>query len=147
MKAQSAVEYLMIVAITLMIIVPTTYLFYTYSRESTEQIVYPQIDDIGSNIINSAESVYYSGEYSKIVIDINMPERINDVYILYNREIVFDVESEAGSSEIVFFSDVNVTSDSCIAEKCNLDIASSGIKKIKLESINQGKQVIIEKVG
>jgi len=147
MKAQSAMEYLMIVAITLMIIVPTTYLFYTYSKQSIEQAVYPQINDIGTNIINNAESVYYSGEHSKIVMDINMPDKINDIYILENRELVFDVESESGSNEVVFFSNINITSNSCAAGKCNLsNIASSGVKQIKIESINQGNQVIIEKV-
>lgn len=152
MKAQSALEYLMIIAITLIIIVPTTYLFSTYSRHSAEQIIYSQINDIGINIINNANFIYQSGEYSKIVMDINMPEKINDVYILYNRELVFNIESEFGSNEMVFFSNANIVSDSCTPEGCSLcercdlsDIASSGIKKIKIESINQGKQVLIKK--
>lgn len=147
MKSQSALEYLMIVAITLTMIVPMTYLFYTYSKESTEQVVYPQINEIGRTIVNNAESVYYSGEHSKIVIDVNMPDRINDVNILYNKELVFEIETELGTNEMVFFSNINITSTPSTAGECNLsDIASSGIKKIKLESVNQGKQVNITKV-
>ncbi|MBL7054700.1 hypothetical protein ISS05_02995 [Candidatus Woesearchaeota archaeon] len=154
-KAQSALEYLMIIALTLAIIVPTAYLFFSYSRESTEQITYPQISEIGLSIMNNAGSVYYSGEYSKIVMDVSMPERINDVYILYNRELVFEVDSDSGTSDVVFFSDISIISDSCIpagcdlaCEKCDLsDLASAGIKKIKLESVNLGTQVNIAKVG
>lgn len=159
MKAQSALEYLMIVAIVFMIIIPTVYLFYSYSKESTEQITYPQINEIGINIMNNAESVYYSGEHSKIVIDVSMPDRITDVYILYNRELVFNISTELGTNEMVFFSNVDIISnpDSCtpsgcssccsICDKCDLsDILSSGIKKIKIESVNQGKQVNITKV-
>ena len=148
MKAQSALEYLMIIAVTLMIIIPTVYLLYSYSKQSTEEMIYPQINEIGISIINNAESVYYSGEHSKIVITVNMPDKINDVYILYNRELVFDIETELGSNEMVFFSDIDITSDSCIAERCDLsDIAPSGIKKIKVQSINQGQQVLINKTG
>jgi hypothetical protein len=147
MKAQSALEYLMVVAITLMVIVPATFLFYGYSKESTEQIIYPRIGDIGRSIIDNAETVYYSGEHSKIVMNLDMPAKVNDIYILYNRELVFEVEGEAGVSELVFFSDVNITSDSCIVERCDLsNIASAGPKKVKLESINKGKEVLINKV-
>jgi hypothetical protein len=146
MKAQSALEYLMIVGITLMIILPTTYLFYSYSRQLTEETVYPQVNDIGLGIIKNAESVYYSGEHSKIVMEVSMPDKIDDFYILYNRELVFDIGTDLGSNEMVFFSQINITSDSCIAEKCSLsDVASSGLKKIKIESIEGGKQVLISK--
>ncbi len=149
MKAQSALEYLMVVALTLMIIVPTTYLFYSYSKQSTDQLIYPQINGIGREIISTAESVYYSGEHSRIVMDINMPEKVNDVYILDERELVFEIEGESGNNEMVFFSDVNITSDSdsCTTVKCYVNISSSGIKKVKIESINQGREVLINKTG
>ena len=146
MKAQSALEYLMIVAITLMIILPSTYLFYTYSKQLTDEAIYPQINEIGLGIINNAHSVYFSGEYSKIVMDVNMPKKVNDIYILYNRELIFNVESDIGSSDIVFFSNINITSSSCSNDICSLsELTLSGLKKIKMESINEGKQVIITK--
>jgi len=42
-KGQTAVEYMMIVALTLGIIVPTTYLFFRYSSESNIKLIDPQI--------------------------------------------------------------------------------------------------------
>lgn len=159
MKAQSALEYLMVMAIVFMIIVPTVYLFYSYSKQSTEQMVYPQINDIGRTIINNAESVYYSGKHSKIVIDVDMPDKINDVYVLYNRELVFNISTDFGDNEMVFFSNIDLISDpdSCIpagcssccstCDRCDLSgTTSSGIKEIKIESVNQGRQVNITKV-
>jgi len=147
MKAQSALEYLLIMVLTLGIIVPTIYLIYSYSKQSTEQIIYPQINDIGINIINNAESVYYSGDYSKIVIEVNMPDKINDIYILNNKELVFNISTALGDNEMIFFTNSNLTSNSCTAEKCNLpNISSFGTKSIKLESFNQGEQVLIEKI-
>ncbi len=128
MKAQSALEYLMIIALTLGVIVPTTYLFYTYSKQSTEQIIYPRINEIGIEIINNAESVYYSGEHSKIVMDVNMPEKINDINILEDRELVFEIETELGDNEMVFFSDIPIVKGDFTG------IEGIGIKKIKLEA-------------
>ncbi len=66
MKAQSAMEYLMIIAIVFVIIVPTVYLFYSYSKQSMDQSVYSQVGEIGKGIINNAKSVYYSGSIQKL---------------------------------------------------------------------------------
>ena len=66
-KAQAALEYLLIIAMTFAIIIPTVYLFFTYSRESNIKIIDFQISSIGRNIVNTAESIYYSGENSKTV--------------------------------------------------------------------------------
>lgn len=144
MKAQAALEYLMVTAISLMVIVPTTYLFYSYSRASSQNLIYPQINDIGRTIISNSESVYFSGEYSKIVLDINIPDDINDVYIIDNRELVFETETDLGFNDLVFFSLVNITFEDCTDSMCNLSsLANSGIKEIKLEVISQGKQVLI----
>ena len=135
MKAQSALEYLTIIAIVFVIIVPTVYLFYSYSRQSMEKSVYSQVGEIGRVILNNAKSVYYSGEHSKVVIEAYLPDNIKDTYLLHNRELVFEIEGDSGDNEMIFFSDINLTSGSCDAEKCDLsDLISSGTKKIKLEA-------------
>lgn len=139
MKAQSALEYLTIIAIVFVIIVPTVYLFYSYSRQSMEQSVYSQVGEIGRALLNNAKSVYYSGEHSKVVIEAYLPDNIQDTYLLYNRELVFEIEAGSGDNEMIFFSDINLTSGSCDSGRCNLsDLASSGTKKIKLEAQENG---------
>ncbi len=155
-KAQSALEYLMIIALTLGIIVPTTYLFFRYSSESNVQIVDVQVNQIGRNIIDAAESVYFSGEGSKITVELNMPKNVVDVYILANRELVFRISYEIGETEAVFFSSAGIpltsddTSDDCVNNgNCDLSsIAGVGLKKIKIQSIGDGSggtEVLIEK--
>jgi len=130
-KAQSALEYLMVIALAMGIIVPITYMFFQYSSESNVQIIDVQVTQIGRNIIDTAESVYYSGEGSKIVLEINMPENVEDVYIIADRELVFKVITELGETEIVFFSDIDIT----IAEDGDLtDIAGVGRKKVEIKS-------------
>jgi len=139
-RAQSALEYLMVIALAMGIIVPITYMFFQYSSESNVQIIDVQVTQIGRNIIDTAESVYYSGEGSKIVLEINMPENVEDVYIIADRELVFKVITELGETEIVFFSDIDII----IAEDGDLtDIAGVGRKKVEIQS--DGNQVLIGK--
>ena len=139
-RAQSALEYLMILALAMGIIVPTTYLLFRYASESNVEIIDSQINRIGRNIIDTAETVYYSGKSSKIVVELNMPENVEDVYIIAERELVFKVITELGETETVFFSDIDIT----IAEDDDLtDIAGVGRKKVKIES--DGTEVLIGK--
>ena len=146
-KAQSAFEYLMIIALTIAIIVPTTYLFFNFSSQSNAKIVDSQLNQIGRDMIDTAESIYFSGDGSKIVLDLNMPDKVNDIYIIDNRELVFNVSTTIGESELVFFSDINITSSNCQAQICLLDeLTVFGLKKIKFQSINDGKQVLISKL-
>ena len=145
MKAQSAIEYLMIIAIALGIIVPTTYLFFRYTSESNVEVVYSQINQIGRQIMDTAETVYFSGKGSKIILEVNMPKGINDIYVLADRELVFKIFSEIGDNELVFFPPANIPITEGTGDLT--DIASSGLKKIKIEAVDGvgGTEVSISK--
>ena len=145
-KSQSALEYLMIIALTLGIIVPTTYIFFQYGIESSTKILDSQISQIGRSMIDTAETVYFSGQNSKIVLQINMPKSVNDIRIIDNRELVFKVTTEFGDSDAVFFSSVSIASPTCLGSTCSLaEIAGSGLKKIKFEYSASANKVIINK--
>src|SRR3989338_5272195 len=135
-SSQSSLEYLLVVAITFVIILPATYLFYSYSKESSYEITDAQITKIGRTIVDSAESIFYSGQGSKTVLELNIPDNVDSAQIVDGREIVFNVTTNFGISEIVFFSSVNLTttSSNCNANICNIPgLASSGLKKVKIE--------------
>jgi len=143
MKAQSAIEYLMILALTLGLIVPTAYLFFRYTSESNVEVTYSQVNQIGRNIIDTAETVYYSGKGSKIVLEFNMPDAVSEVNIISKRELVFKTFSEIGDNELVFFSSVP------IMEVGLTEISGSGLKKVKIETVSDGFggiEVNIEKI-
>ncbi len=138
-KAQPALEYLMIIALVLGIIVPTAYLLFRTTSESNVKILYSQISQIGNSIIDTAETVYFSGEGAKIVLEVNMPKGIVGAKILANREIVFNIVSELGTTEAVFFSSptIPIISDSCVGSNCDLsDLAGEGLKRISIEAID-----------
>ena len=136
-KAQSSLEYLLIVALTFAIIVPTTYLFYNYSRESSQEITDAQITKLGRSIVDSAESIFYSGQGSKTALELNIPDSVYSALIIDGRELVFNVTTTFGVSEIVFFSSVNITtlSQNCNANVCRIpELGNSGLKKVKIEA-------------
>ena len=137
-KAQSSLEYLLVVALTFAIIVPATYLFYNYSKESSQEITDAQVTKLGRIIVDAAESIFYSGQGSKTTLELAIPDNIQSVVIIDGREIVFNITTSFGISEIVFFSSVNLTTNGdCNANVCNITgLANSGLKKVKIEMIS-----------
>lgn len=138
--SQSSLEYLLVVALTFAIIVPTTYLFYSYSKDSTHEIADSQVTKIGKSIVDAAEAIFYSGEGSKTTLEFNIPDNVDSAILIDGRELVFNVTTNLGTSEIVFFSDVNLstTGSSCNANICSMPgLASSGLKKIRIEAISK----------
>ena len=102
-KGQSSLEYLLIAAVSLGIIIPTAYLFYIYSKESSQQLSDSQITTLGKTIVDTSESIYYSGKDSKSVLELNIPDNVDKVYIYDGSELVFRIRTSSGDSDIVFF--------------------------------------------
>ncbi len=139
-KAQASLEYLLIVALTFAIILPTTYLFFSYSRETTQEITDAQITNVGRSIIDTSETIFYSGQGSRTVLELDIPANVHSAYIIDGRELVFNLTSNVGTSEIVFFSSVNITtlSSNCVVNVCKLPgLSNSGFKKVKIEAISK----------
>lgn len=135
--SQVSMEYLFIVALTFAILIPTTYLFYNYSKESSHEITDAQITKLGRNIVDSSETIFYSGEGSRTVLELNMPDNIFGISIIDGKELVFNTTTTLGVSEIVFFSNVNLTTlgSNCKANVCWIpELPQRGLKKLKIEA-------------
>ncbi len=136
-KAQASMEYLLIIALTLGIIVPTTYLFYNYSKASSQELLDAQIVKLGRTIVDTSETIFYTGEGSKTVLELNVPDNVVNAQIVDGRELVFNLTTNFGDEEIVFISNVNLstTGSNCIANVCKLpDLSNSGLKKIRIQA-------------
>lgn len=130
----------MVVALTFAIIIPTTYLFYNYSRESSQDIVDAQVTKIGRNIIDTSEVIFYSGEGSRTLLELNIPQGLDSALLIDGRELVFNITTSSGISEIVFFSAVNITTNgsNCIENVCSLpDLPQQGLKRVRIEAIGK----------
>ena len=123
-KAQVSVEYLILVGFIAAIIIPMIIIFNTHSIEMNENIISNQANHIAAKIVDSAESVYYLGEFSRITFTVHMPKKVSLIEI-GNNEVVFYVKKMGGFDEVVKYSHVPI----------NGSISSaSGIYNIVIES-------------
>ena len=139
-RGQSSLEYLLIVALTLTLIIPATYVFYSYSKDSSQDITDAQLTKLGRGIVDTAETIFYSGLGSKTTMDINVPEGVISVVIIDGKELVFNVTTNIGVNEVVFFSSVNMTTtgSNCNVNVCSIPgLSNSGLKTLRIETVNK----------
>ncbi len=107
-KAQTAIEYFIIVALALMIIIP--YIIYSnelligYKEENTITLSKNAVSKIGQN----ADWVFSQGEPAKISTEVYIPSGVEQVQFL-NNTIVFKVRTSAGVSDIFYIAATNIT--------------------------------------
>lgn len=109
-KAQVSVEYLLIIGFVAVITIPLIILYYNYTADSSDEIITSQINQIANKIVDAAESVYFLGEPSQTTIKAYIPSKITGAS-LDNKEVLFNVSTRAGISDIVKVSSVDLTGD------------------------------------
>ncbi len=131
--SQVSFEYILVVGIALLIIVPGAMLFYNYSVRSGDELTRSRIDMVGNEIMDSVEKVYYIGENSWETIKVDVPDSVRRIYVLNNYELVIEYESYVGTSEAVFFSDINMTTP--YPQGSISDEVHAGLNIIKITSL------------
>ena len=132
-RAQFATEHILVVAFGLLIIIPIVYFFYSYSIGQVEEVSYTQISKTGNDIINNAEIVYYMGKPSRITLDVNMPDKVMNITILGNKELVFFIDVGKGNyTEMAFSSNVPIAGPylAKTGVPCSSPCYSAGLKHI-----------------
>lgn len=134
MKAQVAMEYVIVVFMVALLIIPAVYLIYSFSKSSETELMQSQVNKIGNEIVRTAEKVYYQGAPSRIVLDESMPEGVTLIKIekdwdLNQNELVFDTYFGSKSSQFSFPSKVN------IAGSFPPESYAGGLKKIRIEAV------------
>ncbi len=111
---QSATEYAMIAAFAMMVILPATYFFYSYSHSTEKRIEEAQLNKLAKDIAVNAEKVYYLGGYPSLVtLEEQFPAGIKYIDIQRNwsgkrSEINFWVSTENGIYERSYPANVNL---------------------------------------
>ena len=80
-KGQASVEYMIIVGFVTFAVIIILGMAYFYSGMIKDKLRGSQIESFGSQLVNSAESVFFSGEPSKTAIRLYLPENIDDIQI------------------------------------------------------------------
>lgn len=145
-KAQSSIEYMFIVGIALMIIVPGTALFFQYSQDSQENLLHSKVYRIGSELVSTGEMIYSVGENSWQTVEVSMPETIKQMIVYSDtsdgiNELVIRY-GHTNPSDAVFFTTntlLNSTGNSSECESgCPVPI-SNGVNRIRIESGTEGE--------
>jgi uncharacterized protein (UPF0333 family) len=91
-KGQSSLEFLMIFGIGFLIILILGGIFFGYIGGAKESLNKDQISNIGNEIINSVEKVYFLGVGNKFILKANFPENINNITIVHLNKsgVVYD---------------------------------------------------------
>ncbi|MBI5804052.1 hypothetical protein HY450_02305 [Candidatus Pacearchaeota archaeon] len=132
-KGQISIEYLIIISFVVFLVLSIIGVALYYSAGIKDAVRFNQLERLSSKIITSAESVFYSGEPSKVVINGYLPEGVREINIS-NREIAFTLTTNTGVSKISYSSSVEIEGEISI---------SPGVKRISVTA-EQSKVVISE---
>ncbi len=126
-KGQVAMEYVMILTFVLMILIPTVYVFREYVVQSSDDIVVNNIDRIAKTIIDTSRDMFYLGDPSKIIIDLEMPEKIEAIWLMDNSDdenavvyeyfLMFKLNLKDGPQDFYYASDFPIK---CLECKTNV---------------------------
>ncbi|MEK6946400.1 MAG: hypothetical protein AABX32_02230 [Nanoarchaeota archaeon] len=108
LKSQVSVEYMLVMGFAALMTVPLLLIYYTYSADTTDSVAISQSMQIARKIVDASESVYYLGKPSQTTLKFNFPDRIQSTS-LSNREVVIKVKTQAGVTDIVQISAVNMS--------------------------------------
>ena len=108
LKSQVSVEYMLVMGFAALITVPLLLIYYTYSADTTDSVAVSQSMQIARKIVDASESVYYLGKPSQTTLKFNFPDRIQSTS-LSDREVVIKVKTQAGVTDIVQISAVNMS--------------------------------------
>ena len=136
-RSQASVEYLIIMGIALFLLVPIITLFYNTTLNTQISASSKEIKLAGTEIISTAEKVYYQGTKSRIKLRLDFPDNLKQVNASDgNRSLVFSADINGLDTDFVFFSNVPITMYGCEGEQ-NASMKNGGTKFIFVESCGE----------
>ena len=137
-RAQSSVEFLLIVAFSLLLLVPATILFLNYNADSQEAVVNSQIFRAANELALTSDLIFNIGTDSWQTIDVVLPADVTDVTVYEGEvsELVFTYGPF--DSTIVVFVDIPVyvydLAPGGVCETgCDLPL-SEGLNRVRVEA-------------
>ncbi len=110
--SQISVEYILVFSLILMIVIPGIFFFRNYATVIGDRITKQRITKIANYMIDNAREQYYFGAPSKIVIDVELPEGIENIGVLQSNGgeyvLIFSVLTSTGTATYFFDSDVPI---------------------------------------
>jgi len=121
-KAQVAVEYLLVLALGLFLLMGGLYVFFSYSASTNSRVAYAQIGNIGNSLILSAESVASMSTNSWTTVQAQVPDNVKNITI-YNtnmpgvvNELIFTTETQTSDAEVVIYTTLPIVGNFFVDE-------------------------------
>jgi hypothetical protein len=123
-RSQVGVEYLIVVGFITFAILSILTVAFFYSNRINDQIRLNQIESFATQVINSAENVFFAGEPSKTTISLYLPEGVQSIEV---------------NADYIFITTTVSTTTNKRAYNSNVPLQGGitntpGIKKITLEA-------------
>ncbi|MFH1400074.1 MAG: hypothetical protein ABIH41_01015 [Nanoarchaeota archaeon] len=93
---QVSMEYLMVVAIAAMLIIPLIGIFFQASSDLDQSIQSSQADRVANEIVDAADEVYYLGPPAKKTLKVYLPDSVKSLTIGVNY-LQIDVHGAVGA--------------------------------------------------
>ena len=100
MFGQAAFEYIVIVGIVMMMLIPIWSYLIAVNGQATQSLYISQAQTAAQKLTSAAELVYTQGPPSQITLDVYIPKGLSGSSIL-NRTIVFNLYFDNGVTDVV----------------------------------------------
>jgi uncharacterized protein (UPF0333 family) len=130
-KGQISIEYLIVIGFVVFLVLGILGIAFFYSSGTNDKIRIDQITHYANKIISSSETVFYSGEPSKLTLTAYLPAGVNNVNVT-GSEIIFTVSTGSGTARISFSSNVPLQGSLSNTE---------GVKRIEVLADQNGAQI------
>lgn len=134
-RGQVSFEYLMLLGLAMLLVVPSFYLFYIHTQESTEQITTSRMDRVGNELVKQAKTIYYTGRYAKTSIEFDMPTNVRRVNVTNDNELKVTIAIKGENHSLVYFAEIPMKLGNCTHDfSFNDTFYNEGKKTVIIES-------------
>ncbi|MFT4310668.1 MAG: hypothetical protein ACMXYC_03475 [Candidatus Woesearchaeota archaeon] len=100
--AQVSMEYLIIIGIASLIIIPSLYLFYRHNQETTFVVSTARAGVLGNEIIKESQQLYFMGREARNTISFNMPDHVHNISIYNRSELIISLSIRGKQHDLVY---------------------------------------------
>ncbi len=150
-KAQSSLEFLIILGIAFVFILLLGGVFFSFSNSSKNDLDTKQVTKIGNEIVSNIEKMYFRGIGNKVQYIANMPEGITNMSIHYRIDggtnfTYLNITRIGNRDEVsnIFFAQENYIQFTCnnCSNTTPIDYTTNFTQYFKPEDFSPGKKTI-----
>ena len=89
-KSQSSLEFLMIFGIGFTIILILSAIFFNYFNAEKNSLDNKHISNLGNQLMQNTEKIYFLGAGNRVTINTNFPEQIKNMNVVHKNNVTVD---------------------------------------------------------